>query len=218
VAVSVRNALGLPALKLEWVPLDPGNRLDAVRAQRVDLECGTTTATFERRREVDFSLTIFADVSTLLGRASQARSLPDLAGQRIAVAGQTTTERALRAALAARQLQADVVPTRNLTEAFDLLKAGRVQAVAGDRTALIGSFLLQGQADGMVLFGEILSYEPYALALRRGDADFRLLVDSALAQMFRSGEIDTVVRTWLAPLGGLSPAVQALFQLNALLE
>lgn len=226
VALSVLRSLDLSALKVEWVPLDPGNRLEAVLMQRVDIECGTTTATLSRRREVDFSLTIFADASTLLGRASVARTLPGLAGKRIAVAEQTTTEKALLRALAARRVQADIVRTRTLAEAFELLRSGRVDAVAGDRTALVGTFLLQGQADaatpdatrGLVLFDEVLSYEPYALALRRGDAAFRLLVDTTLADLFRSGEIDTVVRTWLAPLGTLSPAVQALFQLNALPE
>lgn len=218
VAVSVLKSQGLPALKVEWVPLDPSSRLEAVLMQRVDIECGTTTATLSRRREVDFSLPIFADASTLLGRASVARSLPGLAGKRIAVAEQTTTEQALQRALSAVRVPAEVVRTRTLAEGFELLKAGRVDAVAGDRTTLVGTFLLKGQADGLVLFDEALSYEPYALALRRGDAAFRLVVDTALAEVFRSGEIEAVVNRWLSPLGTLSPAVRALFQLNALPE
>lgn len=218
VAVSVLRALGLPALKVEWVPLDPSSRLEAVLMQRVDIECGTTATTLSRRREVDFSLPIFADASTLLGRAAVARTLPGLAGKRIAVAEFTTTEQALARALSALKLPAEVVRTRTLADAFELLKLGRVEAVAGDRTALVGTYLLQGQADGFVLFDEALSYEPYALALRRGDAAFRLLVDTALAELYRSGEIEKVVNAWLSPLGTLSPAVRAMFQLNALPE
>lgn len=218
VAAVVQRTLGLPALKVEWVPLDPSTRVEAVLMERVDMECGTTTTTLSRRREVDFSLPVFADTSTLMGRASVASSLPGLAGKRIAVAESTTTEQALRRALLISRLPADVIRTRTLAEAFELLKSGRVEAIAGDRTALVGTFLLQGQAEGMVLFEEALSYEPYALVLRRGDTAFRLLVDTALAELYRSGEIETVVRTWLSPLGTLSPAVQAIFQLNALPE
>ena len=219
VALSVLRTLDLSSLKIEWVPLDPSSRLEAVLMQRVDIECGTTTATLTRRREVDFSLPIFADISTVVARSKVARTLPELAGQRIAVAEFTTTEQALARALAARGMKAEVVRTRTVAEAFELLKAGRVEAVAGDRTSLVGIFLLQGQADEpLTLFGEVLSYEPYALALRRGDAPFRLLVDTALAELYRSGEIEKIVNAWLAPIGPLSPAVRVMFELNALPE
>lgn len=218
VAAAVQRSLGLPSLKVEWVPLDPSTRIEAVLMQRVDIECGTTTATLSRRLEVDFSLPIFADSSTVLGRASVATTLSGLAGKRIAVTELTTTERALRRAMSMRNLPAAVVRTRTLAEAFELLKTGRVDAIAGDRTALVGTFLLQGQAEGLALFQEALSYEPYALVLRRGDAAFRHLVDTVLAELYRSGEIETVVRTWLSPLGTLSEAVRAMFELNALPE
>lgn len=218
VASSVLKSLGLSSLQVEWVPLDAGNRIEAVLMQRVDIECGTSTATLSRRREVDFSLTIFADSSTLMGRESVATTLAGLAGRRIAVAEFTTTEKALVRAISLLGMKADVVRTRTPAEAFELLKSGRVDAIAGDRTVLVGTFLLQGQAEGLVLFDDVLSYEPYALALRRGDASFRLLVDTALADLFRSGEIHNIVRTWLEPLGSLAPAVQTLFKLNALPE
>jgi glutamate/aspartate transport system substrate-binding protein len=218
VASRVLKSLDLSSLKIEWVPLDSGNRIEAVLMQRVDIECGTTTATLSRRREVDFSLPIFADASTLIGRQSVAISLAGLAGKRIAVTEFTTTEKALKRASSVLKLNADVVPTRSPAEAFALLKAGKVDAMAGDRTVLVGTFLLQGQAEGLVLFDDVMSYEPYALALRRGDAPFRLLVDTALADLYRSGEIVNVVRTWLEPLGTMAPAVLTMFQLNALPE
>jgi ABC-type amino acid transport substrate-binding protein len=218
VVAAVRRSLGLPGLKVEWVPLTPSTRLEAVLTQRVDIECGTTTSTLSRRREVDFSLPIFADTSAVLGRAAVAKTLPGLAGKRIAVAESTTTEQALRRALSTRQLHAEVMLTRTLAEAFELLKSGRVDAIGGDRVTLVGTFLLQGQAEGLVLFEEALSYEPYALVLRRGDAAFRLLVDTTLADLYRSGEIATVARAWLLPLGLLSPGVLAMFELNALPE
>lgn len=218
VAASVMRSFEAASLQLEWVPLDPDSRLEAVASGRVDLECGTTTATLSRRRQVDFSLPIFADEATLIGRASVAKRIPELQGRRIAVAESTTTARALERGLARQQVKAEVVRTRTLAQAFDLLKAGQVDAIAGDRTALVGVYLLEGRVDGLAVFEESLSYEPYALALRRGDTDFRLLVDAALAETYRSGEIESIVKTWLAPLGKPSPALVALYLLNTLPE
>ena len=218
VAAAVMRSIGAASLQLEWVPLDPDSRLEAVASGRVDLDCGTTTATLSRRRQVDFSLTIFADEATLMGRASVAKRIPELQGRRIAVAESTTTVQALDRGLARQEVKAEVVRSRTLAQAFDLLKAGQVDAIAGDRTALVGVYLLEGRVDGLAVFEESLSYEPYALALRRGDTDFRLLVDAALAETFRSGEIESIVKTWLAPLGKPSPALVALYLLNALPE
>ncbi len=212
------RSFGAASIELEWLPLDPDSRLDAVASGRVDLECGTTTATLSRRRQVDFSLPIFADEATLMGRASVAKRISELQGRRIAVAESTTTVQALDRGLARHKVKAEVVRTRTLVQAFDLLKSGQVDAIAGDRTALVGVYLLQGRVDGLAVFEESLSYEPYALVLRRGDPDFRLLVDKALADIYRSGEIDSIFGSWLAPLGTPSPALAALYLLNGLPE
>lgn len=218
VAAAAMRSLGVPSLPLEWVPLDPDSRLEAVASARVDLECGTTTATLSRRRKVDFSLPIFVDGATVMGRVAVAKRISDLQGRRIAVAESTTTVQALDQGLARQQVKAEVVRTRTLAQAFDLLKTGQVDAIAGDRTALVGVYLLEGRIDGLAVFEELLSYEPYALALRRGDSDFRLLVDTALAEIYRTGEIDSIFKTWLAPLGPPSPVLVALYLLNALPE
>lgn len=218
IAAAVMRSLGVSSLPVEWVPLDPDSRLEAVASARVDLECGTTTATLSRRRQVDFSLPIFVDGATVMGRAAVVKRIPDLQGRRIAVAESTTTAQALDQGLARQQVKAEVVRTRTLAQAFDLLKTGQVDAIAGDRTALVGVYLLEGRIDGLAVFEENLSYEPYALVLRRGDTEFRLLVDTALADAYRTGEIDSIFKTWLAPLGAPSPALVALYLLNALPE
>lgn len=216
VAVAVVRTLSLPSTKVEWVALDPATRLDAVASGRVDIECGTTTPTLSRREQVDFSLPIYADAATLLGRSAEAVAIPGLQGKRIAVADATTTADSLERGLRALKVKAEVVRTRTLAEAFDLLKAGRVQAIAGDRTALVGTYLLGGGGEGFSVFAEDLAYEPYALVVRKGDVRFRLLVDQVLARVYRSGEIDGIYAAWLAPLGKPTPALVALYLLNAL--
>ena len=175
---------------------------------------GAFQASSKLRREIVAAVLQVANWNDLLQGASYA----DLQGRRIAVAESTTTVQALDQGLACQQVKAEVVRTRTLAQAFDLLKTGQVDAIAGDRTALVGVYLLEGRIDGLAVFEELLSYEPYALALRRGDSDFRLLVDTALAEIYRTGEIDSIFKTWLAPLGPPSPVLVALYLLNALPE
>jgi len=216
VAVAVVQHLKLPSTRIRWVALDPATRIEAVAAGKVDLECGTTTPTISRRARVGFSLPIYADAATLMGRSASAISLGELQGKRIAVTDGTTTVASLERALRARKLQAEVVRTNSLAGAFDLLKAGGVEAIAGDRTALVGTFLLGGGGEGFSVFAEDIAYEPYALVMRKGDERFRLLVDSVLSGIYRSGEIDAIYTAWLAPLGRPTPALVALYLLNAL--
>lgn len=215
VAVEIVRRLGRP-VALDWVPVDPGDRLEAVAEGRVDLECGSTTTTLSRRERVDFSLPIFVDSATLMARAEVARRIADLQGRRVAVTEATTTVGVLETALAKRGVRAELVFTRTLADAFELLRAGRVDAIAGDRTTLVGSFFSSGGAEGLGIFEENLSYEPYALTLRRGDAAFRLLVDTVLARLYRTREIDRILRDWLSPFGDPTDVLVLMYQLNGL--
>lgn len=217
VVIEVVRRLGRP-VALEWVPVDPGDRLEAVAEGRVDLECGSTTTTLSRRERVDFSLPIFVDSATLMARADAARRIADLQGRRVAVTEATTTVGVLEAALGRRGVSAELVFTRTLADAFELLRAGSVDAIAGDRTALVGSFVAGRGADGLGIFEENLSYEPYALTLRRGDAAFRLLVDTVLARLYRTREIDSILGAWLAPFGDPTDVLVLMYQLNGLPE
>src|SRR5438046_3345484 len=125
VAATIQQTLKLPSLKLVWQPVDAANRLEAVQSGRADAECGTTTITLSRMKDVDFSLPIFVDGASLLVR-SKARiaKLSDLRGRKIAVIGGTTTEQALVAAFAVLDAQATLVPVTDAAEGARLLAAG----------------------------------------------------------------------------------------------
>ena len=99
-----------------------------------------------------------------------------------------------------------------------MLKAGKVDALASDRTALVGTFLQGGGAEGLGVFSEDLSYEPYALVMRKGDGELRLFVDRVLAQIYRNGEIEAIYGRWLAPLGAPSVGLVGMYMLNSLPE
>jgi ABC-type amino acid transport substrate-binding protein len=216
VAAGVAAKTGVAGLKTEWVALTPATRIDAVAAGKVDLECGTTTTTFARRERVDFSLPIFIDSATVMARKASANSLSELQGKKVAAAENTTTYRALDAMLKKRFINAEIVKTKTVVEGFELLKGGKVDALAGDRTALVGSYLLGGGAEGLTVFAEDLSIEPYGLVMRKDDGEFRLVVDRVLGQIYRSGEIEAVYGAWLRPLGKPTMPLLTMYILNAL--
>jgi glutamate/aspartate transport system substrate-binding protein len=217
VATAIATKAGT-AMKVEWVPLTPSTRLDAVATGKVDLECGTTTITLARREKVDFSLPIFVDASTLMARGTSGKTLAEMQGKKIAAAEGTTTLPALERALNKRFIKAEIVKTKSVAAGFDMLKAGTVDALASDRVALVGTFLQGGGAEGLGVFSEDLSYEPYALVMRKGDPEFRLMVDRVIAQIYRNGEIEAIYGRWLGPLGAPSVGLIGMYMLNSLPE
>jgi glutamate/aspartate transport system substrate-binding protein len=220
VAEGVAAQLKRTGLKVRWVKLTIQDRIDAVRTGKVDLECSTTTWTLSRQQLVDFSLVTFVDGGSLLVRSdANLAHVADFDGKRIAVIGGTTTERALRTALARRTVKAELVGIKTRDEGLALLREGQVHALASDRTALIGVVVMSGGGAGQYkLLDQDFSIEQYALMLRRNDADFRLAVNRVLARVYRSGEIEKVYGRWLGPLGPPSVLLSATYFIQNLAE
>jgi ABC-type amino acid transport substrate-binding protein len=214
-AAEIGKAAGASAIRIEWRPLSAASRLDAVARGDVDLECGTTTISLSRMASVDFSVPIYVDGGAVLVRnASKLVRLADLKGKRIGVIPGTTTEQALARTLTAFAAPAIVVPIASYAEGLASLAAGRVDGVAGDRIVLttLRARAIAGR-DTDFLPTDI-SYEPYALVMRRDDPDFRLAVNRALVELYRSGGIDPIFQRHFAALGRPGPMLHAMFYLN----
>ena len=220
VAESIANQLQQPKLKTRWVKLTIQNRIDAVRKGQVDLECSTTTWTLSRQQLVDFSLVTFVDGGSLLVKAtSEVGRVADFDGKRIAVIGGTTTEKSLRGVLARNTAKTEVVLVKTREEGLALLSEGQVEALASDRTALIGVVVMTGATSGAYkLLDQDFSIEQYALMMKRGDHDFRLAVNRVLARVYRSGEIEKIYGRWLGPLGPPSVLLSATYYIQSLSE
>jgi ABC-type amino acid transport substrate-binding protein len=214
----LERQLGGRLLTIEWVPVDTGSRFAAVASGRVDMECGSSTVTLARLKEVDFSSFVFVESTGLIAPAGGGyRTLNDFAGKKLAVIAGTTNERAIRDQLKARQLDAEVVVMRNREDGISALENGQVDAFASDKLLLTGARYRQSGA--FVMLPEDLSFEPYAIVLPRGDWAFRLAVNTALADVFRSGRIMQVYDKWFMAFG-LRPSLLlgAAFALGALPE
>jgi len=220
VAEGVGAQLKRQGLKVRWVKLTIQDRIDAVRTGKVDLECSTTTWTLSRQQLVDFSLVTFVDGGSLLVRSdADIARVADFDGKRIAVITGTTTERALRGALARGTVKAELVSIKTRDEGLTLLREGQVHGLASDRTALIGVVVMSGRGGGQYkLLDQDFSIEQYALMLRRNDADFRLAVNRVLARVYRSGEIEKIYGRWLGPLGPPSMLLSATYFIQNLAE
>ena len=219
VAAAVQKTLGLSDLKLAWVPVSPETRIDAVKRGTVDIECGSTTASLSRQEQVDFSLMTFVDGGSLLvAKDSLIRTLGDLAGKKVAVASGTTTEAALATFLKSEFINVQTVKVKDHAEGMAALQGGKADAYASDRVVLLGLALTAPDPSRFALANVAFSYEPYALIVRRNDAAFRLVVNRALAELYRTARIVPIYDRWFGSLGKPGTAIQAMYQLNALPE
>ena len=219
IAASVQRELGLAQLKTTWVELGLGDRIESVRAGRIDIECGTTSWSFSRQQLVDFSLMTFIDGASLLATVdSGIKRITDAGGKRISVIRGTTTERALVASLAKEKVQAELIRVDTREQGFAMLTEGRVDAFASDRFLLLNAFTSLRSNKPLRLADEDFSVEPYALALPRDDARFRIAVNRALAEVFRSGEIAGIYDRWFGQFGQPSLLLSALYYLQQVPE
>jgi polar amino acid transport system substrate-binding protein/glutamate/aspartate transport system substrate-binding protein len=214
VHAGVERALNAGSIAIKWVPVTAANRFDQVTGGAVDLECGVTTITLGRQERVDFSNMIFIDGGGVLTLAeSKIGRLSDFAGKTIGVKAGTTTETGLKAALKDRLIDARVVIVKDDPEALVALNEKRIDGYAADRIVLAGQVLRTPSDIKYTLIQDDFSIEPYGLMMRR-DPAFRLAVNRAISQTYRSGAIKDIFDRWLGPLGKPGPLLSAMYFLN----
>lgn len=188
-------------LAIRWRAVTPENRIDAVASGQVDLECGSTTSTVERQQRVAFSPIIFvAGTKLMVKRGSPIKRWQDLAGKTVAVTAGTTNEKALRDLVARARLEVTFIAGRDHSESFTLLKRGQADAFATDDVLLYGLMAKErtreGAADDFTVVGDFLSYDPYGLMYRKGDAPLDAVVKRSFTAMADSRELEHLYRQW----------------------
>jgi ABC-type amino acid transport substrate-binding protein len=215
----LEKQLGVTPLQLKWVPVTTQNRFTAVAGGQADMECGASTVTLGRMSLVSFSTLTYMDGTGLLVRGSTAgNSLTDLAGKKIGVIAGTSNERALAEAMKAKVVSATVVPVTSREEGLRQVEAGAIDAFASDRVLLMGLVSKARDPKAMAIMLDALSYEPYAIALPRGDWAMKQAVDAALAQIYRSSALPELYDRWFGALGPPAPALELMFALGRLPE
>src|SRR5215468_10099924 len=211
-----KEQLKIPDLKVAYVPVNSQDRFDAIISGKADLLCESSTATLSRRQRVDFSIPIFIDGASFVIRPDGPRDVKFLAGKKVAVLPGTTTEEELRRALTGTRINAEVVLVKTNQEGIDAVEKGEVAAYFADRATLTFLLRKEKQFANLLMADTYLSVEPIALALKLGDSDFRLAVDTALSHIYRRGEITVIFKTAFGVLTTPSPLLAALYQVSGL--
>jgi len=207
-------------VSIKYVPINPKTRIALMANGTIDLECGSTTNNLTRQQQVEYLPTTFITGTKLLVRKdSGISSVSDLDGKAIALAQGTTNERAVKAAITKLGLNVKILPVRDHAEGMLSLETDRVDAYSTDHILLFGLIAKSKSPEKFAVVGDFLSFDPYAIMVRRDDSAFELIGKKAMAEVFRSGEIDAIYEKWFAPLGvAQTDLLKAAFQINALPE
>ena len=215
---SLQRQLKVQELKIEWVPVTVQNRFEMVASGKADMECGSSTMTLGRMKQVDFSTIIFVESTGLIVKAASGiNGFGDVGGKKIAVISGTTNEKALNDKLKQAKIEATVVTVKNRDEATEALQDGKVDGFASDKLLLVGMPLKDIMS--YRILPDDLSFEPYGIVLPRGDWAMRLAVNTALAEIYTKGDIQFIFANWFGAIGlKAGPALNAMFVFGALPE
>jgi ABC-type amino acid transport substrate-binding protein len=216
VVAKIGQQLGIADLKVTYVPVTSADRFDAITSSKAELLCEATTQTLKRRESVAFSIPTFVDGASFIIGANGPKDFKSLEGKKVRVLVNTTTEADLKRSLEVARINAEVVSVKTHIEGIDAVEKGSIAAYYGDRGILTFLLIEGGRQPSLLLADIYLSVEPYALALRRGDEDFRLAVDRALSQIYRSGEITKLLAISFGAPVQPSQFLQGLYMTSAL--
>ena len=205
-------------LEVKYVPVNPKTRIALMANGTIDLECGSTTNNLTRQEQVEYlPITFITGTKILTRKDSGIQSIDDLNGKSVALAQGTTNERVIKAAVEKKGLDVKILPVRDHAEGMLSLETDRVDAYSTDHILLYGLIAKSRSPEAFAVVGDFLSYDPYALMVPRNESDFELAGKRALAEVFRSGEIDAIYDKWFGPLGvEKTDLLDAAFQIQAL--
>ena len=199
IADAVKTELKLPRLDVRFLPVTSSNRIAMVKDGIIDLECGSTTNTRDRQKDVAFAYTTFvAGIKMLARKSSKIESVEDLRGKTVVVTRGTTSEKMLKQLDEDRVLKLTILETNDHNESFAAVADGRAVAFPMDDVLLYGLISRASNPDDFAVVGKYLSVEPYGIMLRKDEPAFERIVDRTLNEMFQSGEIRRVYARWFA--------------------
>ena len=205
-------------IEVEYVPVEAEDRFTALVDNKIDILCGSAAKTLSRSEIVDFTQLTFVTGASFMGLKSK-KNWNDFEGKKIGVVKKTTTAVALKELFLKSSIAAEIVLLNNTGEGLEALEKGKIDALCADQIVLIGLAQSTGQPEEFLILPELFSYEPCALAVRRNDADFRLVADRVISHLYRTKQIFSIYDKWFSDFSPERPAVfNSLVQLFAIPE
>ncbi|TAK46311.1 MAG: amino acid ABC transporter substrate-binding protein [Betaproteobacteria bacterium] len=194
---AVKAELKMPKIDVKYQLVTSANRIPLMANGTIDLECGSTTNNLDRQKQVWFTMTHFVTANRWVSKkSSNIRSLADLKGKTVVSTAGTTNIKQITEINAAQNMGMNIISANGHPEAFQMVETGRAVAFVMD-DILLYSLVSQSRAPGDYLISmEALSVEPYGIMVRKDDAAFKKVVDAAMSNVYRSGQINAIYDKW----------------------
>src|SRR5205814_8567351 len=207
-------------LKIEYVKVTSDDRIPAVTQNKIDLECGSTTANAERAKQVAFSPLIFvAGTKLMVPKASTVSGAADLKGKTVVVTKGTTNEQAMHAVDRKFALGLNIITSPDHEQSYQMLVDGKADAFATDDILLYGLIARHKAKDKFKVTGEYLSYDPYGIMYRKGEPQMTAVVERAFRKLGSNHDLIPLYTKWFVsrlPTGerlnvAISPQLEEAF-------
>jgi glutamate/aspartate transport system substrate-binding protein len=194
---AIKAELKMPNLKVEFVPVTSQTRIPILTGGNIDLECGSTTNSMERQKQVAFAPTYFMTGTKIIVKKSAGiKSYEDLKGKTVVFTSGTTNERAMKAYSDEHKLGINFIPSKDHAESFLAVDTGRAVAFPMDDVILYGLRANSKNPNDFEVLGPFLSDDPYGIMMRKDDPQFKKVVDAAVEALYKSGEINKIYHKW----------------------
>jgi glutamate/aspartate transport system substrate-binding protein len=210
-----------PNLRIEYVKVTSDDRIQAVLQNKIDLECGSTTANAERGKQVAFSPLMFvAGTKLMVPKASSVQSVTDLKGKTVVVTKGTTNEQAMRNADKKFSLGLNIVTSPDHEQSYQMLSDGKADAFATDDILLYGLIARHKSQDKFRVTGDYLSYDPYGIMFRKGEPELSAVVERTFRKLGSNHDLIPLYEKWFVrrlPTGermnvAISPQLEDAFR------
>jgi glutamate/aspartate transport system substrate-binding protein len=194
---AVKSELKLPKLDVKLNPVTSATRIPLMANGTIDLECGSTTNNLERQKQVAFTITHFVTANRYVAKkASNIKTLNDLKGKTVVSTAGTTNIKWATEENAKRNLGMNIVAAKDHAEAFLMVDTGRAAAFFMDDILLYSLVASARNPGDWIIGSEAYTIEPYGIMLRREDPAFKKVVDNAVTQLYKSGQINPIYEKW----------------------
>jgi glutamate/aspartate transport system substrate-binding protein len=184
-------------LKIEYVKVTSDDRIPAVVQNKIDLECGSTTANAERAKQVAFSPLMFvAGTKLMVAKASGISGAPDLKGKTVVVTKGTTNEQAMHAVDKKLALGLNIVAAPDHEQSYQMLVDGKADAFATDDILLYGLIARHKSQDKFRVTGDYLSYDPYGIMFRKSERQLAAVVERAFHKLGSNRDLIPLYNKW----------------------
>src|ERR1700742_2839307 len=210
-----------PNLRIEYVKVTSDARIQQVLQNKVDLECGSTTANAERGKQVAFSPLMFvAGTKLMVPKASSTQSVTDLKGKTVVVTKGTTNEQAMHNADKKFSLGLNIITAGDHEQSYQMLVDGKADAFATDDILLYGLIARHKSQDKFKVTGDYLSYDPYGIMYRKGEPQLTAVVERAFRKLATNHDLVPLYNKWFVarlPTGenldvAISPQLEEAFK------